>query len=90
MKMVRLIPSPGCDEANIGTSRYRIHDDGFFYIPSEENIQGLLKVGGFTTAPDQAATVTVTAARIAELEREESELRAAKPAPTIKRLVMPG
>jgi hypothetical protein len=86
--LVKLIPPRGTDEANFNESSFKIREDGSIWV-CPEAVDGLTRIGGFTIAPDQAATVTVTAARIAELEREESELRAAKPAPTIAGLVMP-
>jgi hypothetical protein len=86
-QMMRLRAQKGTDEANIGTNRYPIHDDGFFYIPSGENIEGLLTLGGFTIAEDQTPTVAIRASRLAVLEAEESQLRAEHVAPT--RLVIP-
>jgi hypothetical protein len=84
--LVRLRAPKGTDECNIGTARYTIHEDGFFYLPREENIDGLLRVGGFIVASDQ--TPPITAARIAELEAEEATLLHS-PAPPMTRLVIP-
>lgn len=74
MTTLRLRGPKGTDECNVGTSRYAIHEDGYFYLPRGENIDGLLKVGGFTIAEDQTAAVAVTASRLAELEAEEATL----------------
>ena len=87
-ELVRLRAPKGTDEANIGINRYTIHEDGFFYIPSEENIDGMLRVGGFIIAADQSQTVTVSADRIAELEAEEATLLLA-PKPSPMRLTIP-
>jgi hypothetical protein len=86
-KLVRLRGPKGTDECNIGTARYTIHEDGFFYLPSEENIDGMLRVGGFTIAADQSQTVTLPAERVAELVAEEAVLLAAPRAPM--RLTIP-
>jgi hypothetical protein len=87
--LVKMFGPVGTDEANHGEQKFHIHDDGSFWV-CREAVEPLCRVGGFVVAPDQTATVTVTASRIAELEAEESLLRAAQPAPTITRLVMPG
>jgi hypothetical protein len=86
-RLVRLLAPPGTDEANIGTNKYKVHDDGFFYVGCEENLEGMLKVGGFTIAADQTPTVAISASRLAVLEAEESELRAEHVTPN--RLVIP-
>jgi hypothetical protein len=85
--LIRLQAPKGTDECNIGTARYTVNQDGYFYLPADENIAGLLSVGGFIVAEDQTPSVTVKASRLAELEAEESTLRAERVTPT--RLVIP-
>jgi hypothetical protein len=87
MTTLRLRGPKGTDEANIGINRYTIHEDGFFYLPSSENIDGMLKVGGFVLAPDQSQTATLPASRLAELEAEEAILLSTPRAPM--RLTIP-
>jgi hypothetical protein len=50
-RFVRLIASPGTDEANIGTTRYRVHDDGTIVVPIE-GARDLMHGAGFAMAPD--------------------------------------
>jgi hypothetical protein len=98
--LVRLRAPKGTDEANIGINRYTVHEDGFFYIPRFEYIDGMLRVGGFTVAVDQSQTVATSAsaasagkspaeiaALISELERIEAEPTATPRAPM--RLTIP-
>ena len=47
--MVRLIAPPGTDEGNIGTPRYRVHDDGSVLVPV------LTTIAGFAVAPVRPA-----------------------------------
>jgi hypothetical protein len=54
--MVRLIAPPGTDECNIGTTRYRVHDDGSVLVP-ESAVPVLTTIAGFAMAPAQPVTV---------------------------------
>jgi hypothetical protein len=74
-ELLRLIPPLGCDELNFSTFRFHVMDDGRIYAPAEAAADAC-RVGGFVIDPDQTHTVTVKASRLAELEAEESMLRA--------------
>jgi hypothetical protein len=74
-KLLRLIPPPGCDELNFGTSAFHVRDDGRIYAPAEAAVDAC-RVGGFVIDPDQSESVVVPASRLDELEAEESLLRA--------------
>jgi len=49
MDLVRLIAPSGCDEANYGEHRFKVHDDGTVLVP-QEAVEGLLHTGGFAMA----------------------------------------
>ena len=51
-EMVRLIAPPGTDEANFGTTRYRVHEDGTITVPTEVAAD-LMHGAGFALAPVQ-------------------------------------
>jgi hypothetical protein len=55
-QMVRLIVPPGTDEANYGTTRYKVHDDGTITVPAEV-AKDLAHGAGFSLAPVQPVTV---------------------------------
>jgi hypothetical protein len=55
-QMVRLIAPPGTDEANYGTTRYKVHDDGTITVPAEV-AKDLVHGAGFFLAPVQPVTV---------------------------------
>jgi hypothetical protein len=57
-RLVRLIAPKGTDEANFGTTAYRVADDGTITVPIEA-VDGLTRVGGFTLAPVQAADAPI-------------------------------
>jgi hypothetical protein len=84
--LVKLIPPRGTDEANFNESSFKIREDGSIWV-CREAVDGLTRIGGFVVAPDQSQTVTVSAARIAELEAEESILLSTPPSPM--RLTIP-
>jgi hypothetical protein len=50
-RYVRLIAPAGTDEANIGTTRYRVHDDGTIIVPAEA-VFALTHGADFAVAPD--------------------------------------
>jgi len=54
-QMVRLIAPPGTDEANFGTTRYRVRDDGTVTVPAEV-AKDLTHGAGFCLAPEQPAS----------------------------------
>lgn len=64
----RLRAPEGTDEANVGEERFPVHDDGTIEVP-DDAADALMKVGGFTEVPDEAATEaleTVAAEEAAE------------------------
>jgi hypothetical protein len=52
----RLTAPPGTDEANFGTERLRVDNDGTVSVP-EEAVPGLTHVGGFTDADPEPTPV---------------------------------
>ncbi|MGA9826050.1 MAG: hypothetical protein WBQ53_14625 [Methylocystis sp.] len=52
---VRLIAPPGCDEANYGEHRFKVHEDGTVEVPMEA-VEGLMHTGGFAPAKHPAPT----------------------------------
>lgn len=50
-QMVRLIAPPGTDEANAGTTRYKVHDDGTITVPMRVAVD-LMHGAGFAMAPE--------------------------------------
>jgi hypothetical protein len=53
-QMVVLIAPRGTDEANYGTTRYKIHDDGTITVPMSVAVD-LMHGAGFAMAPVQPA-----------------------------------
>lgn len=51
-RYLRLIAPSGCDEANEGTTRYRIDLDGTVIMPAEIAQHFLHNVSGFALAPE--------------------------------------
>jgi hypothetical protein len=74
-RLVKMFGPIGADEANYGEHSFKIHEDKSFWV-TPEAVDGLTRVGGFVVAPDQSESVAVSASRLAELEAEESLLRA--------------
>ena len=50
-RMIKLHAPPGTDEANFGTERYRVDNDGTVYVP-EEAAADLIASGGFYADPE--------------------------------------
>ena len=48
--MVRLVAPAGTDEANLGTTRYKVHEDGTITVPAEV-AKDLVHGAGFAMAP---------------------------------------
>ena len=64
---VRMFGPPGCDEANHGEQKFRIRDDGSFWV-CPAAVEPLCKVGGFVIAPNQLP------ASLPEIRQTESAL----------------
>ncbi len=58
MALVRLIAPPGCDEANYGANRFKVHEDGTVLVPREA-VDGLMHTGGFAPAEHPAPAPSV-------------------------------
>ena len=55
MNTIKLRGPNGCDEANLAGRMFHPHDDGYFHIDADLDVQPLLKVGGFSIAGDMPA-----------------------------------
>jgi hypothetical protein len=53
--LIELIAPGGCDEANHGTMKYRVDNDGHVRVPREA-AQWFIRYGGFRPAPIFEAT----------------------------------
>jgi hypothetical protein len=50
MNTIKLRGPNGCDEANLGGRMFHPHDDGYFHIDADLDVEPLLRVGGFYRA----------------------------------------
>jgi hypothetical protein len=81
-RLYRIIPPAGCSEANYGTQRFTVHDDGTMSAPRDA-VEALLRgPAGFVLAPGETLWPRDDAPVAPAVE-------AASSAPVVPRLIVP-